>query len=111
MLVVFVAQAEVEGQVVARLPVVLRVEVDPVGAAVLVAAADARGGRRRVPEQKVRERIPAELPGVGEGAPRGVGLFGIELQVEEVGAELQPVGAAIERDVVEQLEMSGCRAW
>ena len=89
MLVVLVAQAEVERQVVARLPVVLRVEVQPVGAAVLVAAADARGRRRRVPEQEVGERVAAELPGVGEGAAGVVGLLGMELQVEEVGAELQ----------------------
>ena len=104
-LVVLVAQAEVEREVAARLPVVLGVEVEPVGPAVLVAAADAGGGRRRVPEQEVGEGIAGELPRVGEGAARVVGLLGLELQVEVVGAELQPVRAAIDREVVEQLEM------
>ena len=104
-LVVLVAQAEVERQVVARLPVVLRVEVQPVGAAVLVAAADARDRRRRIAEQEVGERVAGELPGVGEGAARVVGLLGPELQVEVVAAELQAVRAAIERDVVVELEV------
>ena len=65
--------------------------------------------RRRVAEQEVGERIAAELAGVGEGAAGVVGLFGAQPQVEEVGAELQPVRAAIERDVVEELEVTGCR--
>lgn len=62
--------------------------------------ADARGSRRRVTQQEVRERVAGELAGVGEGAAGVVGLFWPELQVEEVAPELQAVRAAIERDVV-----------
>ena len=49
--------------------------------------------------------MPDELAGVGECAARVVRLLGSELQVEVVAAELQPVRAAIQRDVVEELEL------
>ena len=87
------------------LPVVLRVEMQPVGPAVLVATPDAGHRGRRIAEQEIGERVAGELSGVGERAARVVRLLGSELQVEVVGAELQAVRAAIERDVVEQLEV------
>ena len=73
-LVVLVAQSEIEREVASGPPVVLGVEVKPIAAAVLVAAADARGSRGRVSEQEVGERVAAELPRVTEGAARVVGL-------------------------------------
>ena len=104
-LVVFVAQAEVDRQVAAHPPVVLRVQVQPVGAAVLVAAADAGDRRRRIAEQEVGERVAGELSGVGECAARVVGLLGPELQMKEVAAELEAVRAAIDEHVVVELEV------
>ena len=94
-----------------RPPVVLRVEVQPVRAAVLVAAPGAGHRRRRIAEQEVGEGVAGELAGVGEGAAGVVGLFGAQAQVEVVGAELEAMRAAIHRDVLEQLEVRGCRAW
>lgn len=105
-LVVLVAQAEVERQVVAHLPVVLNKKAPPGGATVLDAPADAGTGCRRVAEEEVTERVPAGLPRVGKGAPRVVGLFGPELQVEQVGAELQAVAAAVGDHVLVQLQVS-----
>ena len=61
--------------------------------------------RRRIAEEEVGERVAGELAGVGERAARVVRLFGPKLQVEVVGAELQAVRAAIDRDVVVQLEV------
>ena len=43
-LVELVSQAKVEREVVARLPVILRVQMQPTRAAIFVAAADPRGG-------------------------------------------------------------------
>ena len=89
----------------AGLPVVLGVEVQPVRPAVLVAPADAGYRRRRIPEQEVGERVAGELPGVGEGAARVVRLLRPQLQVVVVGAELHAVRPAVERHVVEELEV------
>ena len=81
--------------VVAHTPVVLRVQVQPVRAAVLVAAADAGHRRRRVPEEKIGQCVARELPRVGKGAAGVVGLFRAELEVKEVRAELVAVAAAV----------------
>ena len=62
-------------------------------------------GRRRIAEQEVGERVAGELPGVGERAARVVRLLGPQLQVEVVGAELHAVRAAVDREVVVQLEV------
>ena len=103
--VVLVAQPVVDGQVVARPPVVLGVEVQPRGARVLVAAADAGPRRGRVAEEEVGHRVAAPLPRIAEGAARGVGVDGTEPQVEQVAAELVAVVAAVDEEVVVDLEV------
>ena len=61
--------------------------------------------RRRIAEQEVGERVAGELAGVGERAARVVGLLGPKLQMEVVAAELHAMRAAVDRDVVVQLEV------
>ena len=97
-------------RLLAGLPVVLGVEVQPVAPAVLVAAADSGDGGRRIAEQEVGEGVAAELTGVGEGAARVVGLHRLQLQMVVVRAELQAVRAAVPGEVVVQLEVLRCRA-
>ena len=57
------------------------------------------------PSRKSANALPRELSRVGERAARVVGLLGPELEVEVVRAELQAVRAAIDGEVVVQLEM------
>ena len=105
MLVELIAQTKVDGEIIARLPVVLGVEMQPIGPSVLVATSDPRQRGCRIAEEEVGEGVAGELTGKGECAARIVWLFRSQLQMEVVGAELQPVCAAIERDVVEKLEV------
>ena len=105
-LVDLVAQPDVEGQVVADPPVVLRVEMQPVGAGILAPApADARARLDRVAEQEVGERVPAEPAGVAEAAAGRVRVLGPETEMEPVAAELQAMRAAVDQKVVVELEV------
>ena len=96
MLVVLVAQADVEGEVAPNPPVVLREQMQPVRPPVLVAPSVAGHGRCRVTEQEIRKGVSTELPRVGEGTSRAVRLLGSELQMKVVGANFQPMRASIE---------------
>ena len=96
MLVVLVAQARVHGQVVPDAPIVLRVQVQPVGPSVLVSSPDARCRRGGIAEEKIGKRVAGKLSGVGERATGVVGLLGPELQMKVVGAELDPVAALVD---------------
>ena len=104
MLVVFVAQAEVDRQVVAQPPVVLRKQVQPVRPTVLVARARCRPRRRRIAEQEIGERVPAELAGVGEGAARVVRLLGPNCRWKKYAPNFRRWRPG-RGDVVEQLEV------
>ena len=104
-LVVLVREPQVDREVAADPPVVLREQVEPVGSAVLVAASDARHRIRGITEQEIREGVAGELTCVGEGSARVVGLLGSELQVEVVGADLDAMRAPVEEHVVENLEV------
>ena len=104
-LVVLVSQPDIDGEVAANPPVVLGEQMEPVRAAVLIAASDAGDGGRRIAEQEIGERVAAELTGVGERAARVVRLLGPELQVKVVAAELDAMRASVEQDVVVHLEM------
>ena len=78
-------------QVAARLPVVLQIEVRPVRAAVLIAAADAGGRRRQVTQEEVRKGVSGERAGMGIRPANAVSerCSRIELETEEVGANLK----------------------
>ena len=88
-----VTQPVVDRQIATRAPVVLRVEVQPGGARVLVTTPDARPRRGRETQQVVGQRVAAPLSGVGKSPARGVGVHRTELQVEQVAAELEAVVA------------------
>src|SRR5437764_14638494 len=79
--------------------------MEPAGSCVLAAAPDAGDCRRRISEEKVGERVARELARVSEGAPCVVGLEGPHPQMEVIAAELQVMGASIDGDVVEKLEV------
>jgi hypothetical protein len=104
-LVVFVAQSEIHSQVAANPPVVLREDMEPVGASVLVATPASAGGCRRVAEQEIGKGIASELTGVGERAAGVIGLLRPELQMKVVAAELDPMRTAVEQHVLVQLKV------
>ena len=104
-LVVLVAKARVDGQVRPHTPVVLCEQMHPVGPRILAAAPDARHGARRIPEQEIGERVAGELSRIRECAARVVRLLGVEAQVEQIPAELDVMRAAINQQVLVQLEM------
>ena len=105
-----VAQPVVDRQVGAHAPVVLRVEVQPRRPAVLVGAADADLRGARIAEQKISERVAGELPGEGERAARGLRILRVERQPEQIAADLEAMRAAIDQQVVVELDSCGCRA-
>ncbi len=78
--------------------------MEPGAAPVLVGAADADLRRAGIAEQEVGEGVARPLAVEREVAARVVRVDRVELQVEEIAAELQVVIAAIDHHVVVQLE-------
>ena len=97
MLVVLVPEADVDREVAPNPPVVLREQMQPVRPPVLVAPSAAGHGRCRVAEQEIRKGVSTELAGVGESTSRVIRLLGPELQMKVVGANFEPMRAAVER--------------
>jgi hypothetical protein len=77
-LVVLVPQARVQRQVIADVPVVLSIEVQPVRTTVFVSAADAGRRRRGIAKEEIGKRVARELSSVGKRTSRVVGLVRAE---------------------------------
>ena len=105
-LVDLVPQPEVDREVIARAPVVLGVHVEPGRSRILApASTDSGASRHRISEQEVGQGVTAELPRVRERPARRVRVLRSEPQIKQVPAELDSVCAAIDQEVVVQLEV------
>jgi hypothetical protein len=78
----------------------------PVGVSVLSAFRDTDLGLQRIAEQKVGQRISRVRATVGIDATGIVGIRRIEVEMEEIAAELQAVAPTLNRDVVVEFEVS-----
>src|SRR2546426_2549226 len=79
--------------------------MQPVGAGVLITAADARCRRGRKSEKEIGKRVAAELAGVGECAACVIGLLRPKLQVEVVAAKFEAVRPAVDGEIIVELHV------
>ena len=104
-LIELVTKARVQFQAPRHFPAIFHVQMRPAGVRVLGPFSDSHLRLRRIAQQEVGQRVSAVCAAVGVNAPRVIRVGRVEVQMKEVSAELDGMRAALDRDVVVDLEI------